>query len=115
MFKTVAKIDGLTKGVGVRFSRPNADTTVCELRIGGETVAPKDMETEFLGIARRYGPDQFDKVRGHLASLRNALNKAGISRQSRKEIYAAYSDWAQANHIRTKIAVNTVGLFNKEV
>ena len=109
MFRTQTTIEGKTKGVGVRFHRPNQDTTVCELKIGGKTVHPKNMKSEYEGIARRFGPDQFDKARGHLISLGKALDAAGVDRKARKDIYAAYGEWARKNNLLTHISLYTVG------
>jgi len=109
MFKTTVKIGDFTKGVGVRFFRPNTDLTICELKIGDKNTHPKDMETKFEGQSQRFNPDQFDRCRGHLNAMEKAMNAANLGKEARAVIYKAYGEWAVNQNIRTRISIDKIG------
>ena len=110
MFRTSAVINGRTKGVAVRFIRPDADKTICKLSIGGKSTEPKNMKLSVLGESKVCGSDQFDKAVGHLKSMGRAMASAGIKeKNSRRKIYTAYAQWATERKIKTRIALVNIG------
>lgn len=93
--------------VAVRFHR-HGDETVCEIRTGKPGKPAKEMKMVGCAETHRVSTDRYDKVIGHLISLDRASNE--MKSKKRREIFAAYADWAKKQGIRTSVNLNRVGI-----